>query len=457
MRGDGSGKLRATQGLARGASVTFMARSLALVIGVVSSVIVARALGPAGKGEYALIILIPLLFQTVGGLGLDQAVVYLVARRRDEASSIAATLAAASFGLGSILLAVYAGLSALAPYQRYLATSGVDAPLVWILIALLPVTLTMQVLASAILGLERYRDFNLATLVAPAANLLLLLVLVVGMDRGVGGAVLAAGGSALCGLAAAMAFLRQAAPGPIRRVPGILRDALSYGSRIHVANVAWFLHYRADMFLVSFMAGPAALGFYAAAVGLAEKLYMAPSAVGTVLFPRIASAGAEEARRVTPVASRHTFWLTLGLSLILALMAWPLVYGLYGADFLPSVLLLWLLLPGVVSLSVGRVLSADLGGRGLPGTLVMANGSMAIVNLVLNLWWIPIWGAAGAAAATSISYTAAVYLLGRRYRRESGVGWRELLRFDRAELAGAVASLTRRGHRSGSSARGPTA
>ena len=48
MRGDDSGKLRAPQGLARGASVTFMARSLALVIGIVSSVIVARALGPAG-------------------------------------------------------------------------------------------------------------------------------------------------------------------------------------------------------------------------------------------------------------------------------------------------------------------------------------------------------------------------------------------------------------------------
>ncbi|NIR61793.1 MAG: oligosaccharide flippase family protein, partial [Gammaproteobacteria bacterium] len=86
---------------------------------------------------------------------------------------------------------------------------------------------------------------------------------------------------------------------------------MSYGVRVHVANVAWFLHYRSDMLLVGYLAGPAALGFYATAVGLAEKLNLPPSAVGTVLFPKIAAADAEHARRVTPVACRHTFGLTM--------------------------------------------------------------------------------------------------------------------------------------------------
>jgi Na+-driven multidrug efflux pump len=61
-----------------------------------------------------------------------------------------------------------------------------------------------------------------------------------------------------------------------------------------------------------------------------------------------------------------------------------------------------------------------------------------LVNVALNLWWIPIWGAAGAAAATSISYTGAVYLMARRYCRETGAAWSELLvlnRRDRDHLA----------------------
>ncbi|NIR61792.1 MAG: hypothetical protein GWO02_21060, partial [Gammaproteobacteria bacterium] len=55
----------------------------------------------------------------------------------------------------------------------------------------------------------------------------------------------------------------------------------------------------------------------------------------------------------------------------------------------------------VLSLSVGRLLSADLNGRGLPASVARVNVAMALVNIALNLWWIPIWGAAGSAAATS--------------------------------------------------------
>ena len=432
-------------GLARGASITFAARSAALVIGIASSVVGARALGPAGKGEYALIILIPALFQLAGGLGLDQAVVYLVARHRGAARAIALTVAAASAGLGLLLLGGYAALSLLGPYTRYLEAAAVDPPLVWILIALLPVTLATQSLLSGILALERYRDYNLATLVPPIVNLALLLALVVLLRLGVAGAVAASGGASLIGLAGAGVLFFAAAPsGQVRRPPGAVREALSYGWRAHAANLAWFLHYRADMFLVGYMAGPAALGFYATAVGLAEKLYLAPSAIGTVLFPRVAAADRSEVRDLTPQASRYTLWFTIGLTALLAGVARPVVRGLYGAEFLPSVPPLWLLLPGMVSLAVGRLVSADLNGRGLPGAVARVNISAAALNLALNIWWLPIWGLAGAALATSVSYTAGMVLLVQRYRRASGARWGELLLFRRsdwADLGWVVASL----------------
>ena len=434
-------------GLARGASLTLVTRALALLIGIASSVILARALGPAGRGEYALIVLIPALFQFIGGFGLEPSVTYLVAKRRHEARVIALTLVLASLGLGLLLIGVYALVAAVPAYLRYLQAAAVDPSLVWVLIALLPLTLAAQSVVAAILGLERYRIYNLATLITPVANLALLLALVVVLRLGVAGAVIAAAAAGVLGLAGAASLLLRVSTGRACYLPTVIREWLSYGLRAHAANVAWFLHYRADMFLVAYLAGPAALGFYATAVGLGEKLYMPPSAIGTVLFPRVAGASSEDARRVTPAAARTTFWLTLCLSALLAIAAWPLVLALYGSEFLPSVAPLWLLLPGLVSLAVGRVLSADLNGRGLPGSVARANGSMAVVNIALNLWWIPIWGAAGAAAATSVSYTAAVLLLGRRYRRESGAGWGELLlltRADRTRLSESLARYARR-------------
>jgi O-antigen/teichoic acid export membrane protein len=233
----------------------------------------------------------------------------------------------------------------------------------------------------------------------------------------------------------------------------VLREALRYGFRADAANLAWFLHNRADMFFVGYLAGPAALGYYATAVGLVEKLNMPPSAVGTVLFPKIAAATGEDARRLTPVACRHTLSLTMLLCLGLALLAWPLIYVLFGTPFLPAVPLLWLLLPGVLSLSVGRLLSADLNGRGLPGSVARINIAMALVNMALNLWWIPIWGAAGSAAASSISYSAAVFLFGRRYTQVSGARWSELIVLTRSER-GELARLIRRTVRGRSAGRG---
>ena len=101
--------------LSRGASQTFAARALALLIGIASSVILARLLGPEGRGEYALIILIPTLIQITGVFGADTAATYLVARRRDEAAPIGLTLAAIGAFLGLLLIVVYGAVSQLEP------------------------------------------------------------------------------------------------------------------------------------------------------------------------------------------------------------------------------------------------------------------------------------------------------------------------------------------------------
>ncbi len=111
----------------RGVSMTLGARVASLFIGIASAVIIAWALGPAGKGEYALIVLIPALFQLAGGLGLDQAMVYLVARRRSESRAIAFTIVASAVGLGILLLGGYAALTALPSYISYLGMVRVEA------------------------------------------------------------------------------------------------------------------------------------------------------------------------------------------------------------------------------------------------------------------------------------------------------------------------------------------
>ena len=49
-----------------------------------------------------------------------------------------------------------------------------------------------------------------------------------------------------------------------------------------------------------------------------------------------------------------------------------------------------------------------------------------LLNLVLSWWWIPLWGAAGAAVATSVSYGAAIVLGLGLFFRLSGLPVRVL-------------------------------
>jgi O-antigen/teichoic acid export membrane protein len=234
-----------------------------------------------------------------------------------------------------------------------------------------------------------------------------------------------------------------------------LRDGLAFGAFSHANSLAWFLHYRVDMFIVSYLVGDMALGFYATSVALAEKLYLVPSIVGTVLFPTVARGAGGETQVNTARAVRLTLLVTLGMAVALGVVAYPLVVILYGGEFVPAIRPLWILLPGAVALAVGRVISADLMGRGRPVILLVLNMGATILNLVLNLLWIPVWGIEGAAVATAVSYTAGIPFLAVAYRRISGGRIRDLVvprRSDWSDLKAVVrqgAELVRRREPSG--------
>ncbi|MFY7940932.1 MAG: polysaccharide biosynthesis C-terminal domain-containing protein, partial [Burkholderiaceae bacterium] len=70
-----------------------------------------------------------------------------------------------------------------------------------------------------------------------------------------------------------------------------------------------------------------------------------------------------------------------------------------------------LLLPGTLAYSSASGISAYFTNqRGQPWLA----GGIALTSMLLNLglswWWIPLWGAAGAAVATSVSYGVAIVL-----------------------------------------------
>ena len=97
--------------------------------------------------------------------------------------------------------------------------------------------------------------------------------------------------------------------------------------------------------------------------------------------------------------------------------AWWLIGILFGPPYQDAVVSLWLLLPGVWCLSLQVILANDLAGRDYPAFLAGMWLTVLVVNVGLNVLWLPRLGIAGAAASSSVAYALALWLLVRYWLR----------------------------------------
>ncbi len=89
---------------------------------------------------------------------------------------------------------------------------------------------------------------------------------------------------------------------------------------------------------------------------------------------------------------------------ILFLIDYPLVKVLFGAKFLPSVRALRGLYAGVIALSLVKIISSYILSFGKPAVTMRIALAGFVLNLSLNLWWIPKIGILGAALASTAAY-----------------------------------------------------
>jgi O-antigen/teichoic acid export membrane protein len=264
-----------------------------------------------------------------------------------------------------------------------------------------------------LIGRQTMRTYNLI-LVSQSAAALVGVILLVGIFRlGVTGAVIsnlvvAAGGALAITLEARRATADDAEARPVR-----FGELARYGIRLYPASLSSFFSYRADIFLLGLLLGDAgAIGLYSLAVSLAELTFFVPDSVSVVFFPRVASAERASADQMTPAISRFTVLVTCISVIGLVPAAFVMVHLVLPA-FTGSLPAFAVILPGIVALSVAKVLSSYVSGLGLPGPVAAAAVTALVVNLAANLLLIPVFGIVGASAASLVSYTThAVILLG---------------------------------------------
>jgi O-antigen/teichoic acid export membrane protein len=190
-------------------------------------------------------------------------------------------------------------------------------------------------------------------------------------------------------------------------------------------NVAAYLNYRVDEIIIAMLLPPEQLGFYVIAVGLVEQLWILPGAVANALLPHLTNSRDHHLALPATIARHVMVWVGV-VCLLVFVLADVVVRVLYSSAFAPAVAPLRWLLPGIFTLSIGKVLVAELLAREKPRYAVWATGIATLVNIVGNLLLVPRMGISGAALASSISYSLLTLILTWYYLRETSVPWTAL-------------------------------
>jgi len=382
--------------------VTFSTQIIIVILGIAVAVAIARALGPEGKGAYSLIILVPTLLATLGNLGIGIANTYFGGSGKYDWAKLASNSLIAALGLG-VLVAIAFMAYFYVFHPSFLR--DIESQTILMATLALPFSLLIIYFGNILLGENRIREFNLINLTRYGALFILIILFLFAAKAGIFGTILAWAIAALLAAILSILLVRRTTNISWSFHPRLFEDSVKFGVKGYLGNVIQFLNYRLDMLLVAFFMSVTFVGYYSISVVMAEALWYFPGAVGTVIFARTPGLSAEEANISTPRICRNTFFVTIIAALILFAVGKYIIMLFFGSAFLPALKPLWILLPGVIALSIPKVLANEIAGRGKPIVGTIAAGVSLAVNIPLNLLLIPRMGISGAALASTISYT----------------------------------------------------
>jgi O-antigen/teichoic acid export membrane protein len=392
---------------------TLTTRVVLLPLGLVASVMVTRALGPEGRGEFAVATTLAALAVQLSNLGLPSSNTVVVARQPERLGAVTANALLSSAALGGLTAAVLWAIAAAFP-RLAPANGGLLALcLLWV-----PLGLAYLLVQNLLIAIQQVRISNRAEVVQRLIGIALIALVVVAGWATATTAFLAS----LVALGVSLAFLfaqlaKRLGGATLRPDRALFAEHLGYGLRSYFTSLCAYAMLRIDLLMVQYLRGAEQVGYYSVAVGMADLLYMIPSTVGTLLFPRLsAMTTREEKWRAT---NRTTLLMAAALAplaLVASLLAPWITRLLFGARFLPAVPAFVWLMPGIVAYG-STFASLFLLSVGLPAMVLVMWAGFVILNVALNLVLIPRYGFVGASISSSITYTACFVVLTLYARR----------------------------------------
>ena len=396
-------------------AATIATKGFGFGVTLLSGIILARTLGPEGKGAIEAVLawaaLLLLIYPS-----LEEPQLYLLGRHRESSGRFVANGIALALVFGGI---VFLGLKFLDEFHPDLFRfrdrktgewNQLNMGLLYWMAMISPIVLLQRLLGGVLQGLRDMRSFNLSFLIQ---NSTLLLGVVFGLVTSMLSVPYVIGCHMVAHSCAALFVLvrcferGEVRESGIRLDISLMRELLWGGVRLHGGVVAAFVILESDKLVILREWGPGLLAIYGIAVALTghiRRLFLQP--IKEVLGSRLPSLVGDRERtmKVLQDSCRHTILLTAIPSLGLIVLGLPVIYVLYGVEFLDAYQPLLVLIPASLFWTAAVVLGYWFIGHNRFVQLTLIGVFIASMNLALNLLVVPHYGPVGAAATSLLSY-----------------------------------------------------
>ncbi|MHC4165671.1 MAG: oligosaccharide flippase family protein [Planctomycetota bacterium] len=397
---------------------TILVRVGRLFVGFAGMMIMARWLKPEGMGVLATFLAVPMMLVSLGELGVRQSIAFHVGQKKFTLREIAGAVTLLWF-FSSILSII---LVLVVFHYQGLFEHGVGVCLVGS--GLIAAHLLTRYANGIALGKQWIGRINIAEACNVLARFALMVLLIVIFKFHVSGALW-------------MEVIAVMAPGMLmifwlrkdlqlsfkpRLFYGLLSSLFTHGFKFAIVLFVASLNYKVSILILQRFVSNGEIGQFSLGMRMAELIWLIPGAVGLVVFSHSTSvANSGDLTAKTAQIMRLTLLVCGFLAVGLGIFCRPFISIVFGSEYLPSVPLIRLMLPGCVAAIVLKVLYANLAGRGYPLAGIWVYLQVLVVNVACNLLLVPGHGTIGSAAASSVSYIFGAIAFMRVYARMSDI------------------------------------
>lgn len=388
-----------------GVSFTVIIKGLKILVGILTSIVIARVWGAEGQGLYKLSLIIPSILISFGNIGLGPSSTYYLSKNSSNINTLISNIVYSAIGITILLL--LAGVLLLSLDLTLLLK---NVPKLYYILTLftIPPIMFISIIGHINLGFQNVKLYNIANILSPSIFVITIsIALLIELDF----QYLMISYLTANYLAFFLAFYLSKKVFKVNSISykhvnmKTIRVLLNFGFKTYLSRIVNSFHYHSDLWLINFFLNPIQAGLYSIANLINEKTWIISQSFSEILFPKVANLSAENDRtRFTVLVFKINLYISIIITIILFFLLPHIIVILYGDEFIKAIIVAQVLLIGTIFINCWRIIVNDLYGRGLLTFQLISSAVSTVINLLLNVLLIPIYGILGSAYATVLTY-----------------------------------------------------